>query len=68
MLEAEYDNYHFEEQVEGNDVIFDYQLRQGKAVTRNAIKLLGMIGYDQNIIQKAEESAQYFLQTGDWKL
>ena len=68
MLEVEYDNYHFEEQVEGNDVIFDYQLRQGKAVTRNAIKLLGMIGYDQNIIQKAEESAQHFLQTGDWKL
>lgn len=68
MLEAEYDNYHFEEQVEGNDVIFDYQLRKGKAMTRNAIKLLGMIGYEQDIIRKAEESAQYFLQTGDWKL
>ena len=68
MLEAAYDNYHFEEKVEGNDVIFDYQLRTGKALTRNAIKLLGMIGYQQDIIQKAEDSVQHFLETGDWKL
>lgn len=67
MLEPFYDNYHFEEQVEGNDVIFDYRLRQGKAMTRNAIKLLGMIGYQQDIIQKAEESVQNFLETGEWR-
>lgn len=68
MLETMYDNYHFEEKVEGNDVIFDYQLREGKAMTRNAIKLLGMIGYREDIIQKAEESVQHFLESGEWRL
>lgn len=68
MLEAMYDNYHFEEQVEGDDVIFDYRLRQGKAMTRNAIKLLGMIGYREDIIEKAERSVQCFLESGSWKM
>lgn len=68
MLDSLYDNYHFEEQVEGDDVIFDYCLRQGKAMTRNAIKLLGMIGYQEDIIEKAEESVQRFLDSGVWEV
>lgn len=68
MLENLYDNYHFEERVIEDDVIFDYQLRQGKAMTRNAIKLLGMIGYQENIIAKAEDSVQHFLKTGEWRI
>lgn len=66
LLQEGYDNYHFEEQVEENRVTFDYKLREGRAMTRNAIKLLGMIGYDDEIIQKAEESVQQFLKTGVW--
>lgn len=68
MLQSLYDNYHFEEQVEGDDVIFDYRLRQGKAMTRNAIKLLGMIGYQEDLIEQAEESVQRFLKNGEWTL
>lgn len=67
MLEKFYDNYHFEEQVKGKDVIFDYRLRQGKALTRNAIKLLGMIGYQEDLIRRAEDSVQHFLESGDWE-
>lgn len=66
ILEAYYDNYHFEERVEEDDVLFDYRLREGRAMTRNAIKLLGMIGYDASIIEEAEESVQEFLRTGSW--
>ena len=40
LLEKEYDNYHFEEQVEDDKVTFDYCLREGRACTRNAIRLL----------------------------
>lgn len=66
ILKQYYSNYHFEERVEEKDVLFDYQLRPGPAMTRNAIKLLGMIGYDPQIIQKAEESVQKFLDSGQW--
>lgn len=68
LLQENYDNYHFEERIEKDIVTFDYTLREGRAMTRNAIKLLGMIGYDDEIIQRAEESVQQFLETGIWKM
>ena len=67
ILEAHYDNYHFQEEIVDNQVVFDYMLRDGKANSRNAIKLLGMMGYDDKIIKKAEELANYFLEKGTWE-
>lgn len=68
LLEGQFDNYHFEEQIEEEDVIFDYRLHKGKAMTRNAIKLLNMIGYDSEIVNRAQERVQGFLETGSWKV
>lgn len=67
LLKEEYDNYHFEEEIVENDVKFNYCLLEGKATTRNAIKLLNIIGYDREIIQNAENMAQHFLEKGVWK-
>ena len=53
ILEKGYDNYHFEEEVRDNDVLFNYRLLKGRAVSRNAIKLLGVMGYDPKLIEKA---------------
>lgn len=66
LLESQYSNYHFEEQVTEEEVVFDYQLHEGRANSRNAIKLLQMLGYDRRIIQNAEQSVQHFLDTGKW--
>lgn len=67
ILEDCYTNYHFEEEVKDHDVLFNYQLRQGRAMTRNAIKLLEMIGYDHGIVSEAQQAAQKFEQTGIWE-
>lgn len=67
LLEDKYNNYHFEETVENGDVLFNYKLLDGKATTRNAIKLLEMMGYDKRIIEKAERQAAVFVQTGVWE-
>lgn len=67
LLEQEYDNYHFEEEVRDGDVFFNYELKEGKARTRNAIKLLSVMGYDKNIIDKAENMAENFIKDGVWK-
>lgn len=67
ILANYFDNYHFEETVKENDVIFDYKLRKGNTKTRNAIKLLNMIGYDKVITSRAEELAQFFLENGRWR-
>ena len=47
-------------------MVFNYQLKKGRAATRNAIKLLGVMGYDEEIIQRAEQQAEHFLHTGTW--
>ncbi len=66
LLEKHYNNYHFEEEVMGKDIVFHYRLLKGRAVTRNAIKLLGVMGYDEEIIQEAEALAEGFLKSGSW--
>lgn len=68
ILEKYYDNYHFQEEVTENDVRFNYRLFKGPATTRNAIKLLNIIGYDKNIIEAAEHQAGYFIEHGIWKM
>lgn len=67
LLGADYDNYHFEEEIVDGDVRFQYRLLEGKATTRNAIKLLGVMGYEECIIKNAEERAERFLTTGQWR-
>ena len=66
MLKRYYSNYHFEEHVDEDKVLFDYKLRKGPANTRNAIKLLNMIGYDKVITYRAERQAERFLDSGTW--
>lgn len=52
-----YENYHFEELVTNEDVSFPYKLLEGPAQTRNAIKLLKLMGYSEQITKKAEKLA-----------
>lgn len=67
LLKKEYSNYHFEETIEENDVKFNYILREGRATSRNAIKLLSVLGYEESIVLKAEQRANAFLSSGEWK-
>ncbi len=67
LLQKEYENYHFEETIEDNDVKFNYLLKEGKATSRNAIRLLSVLGYDEKIISRAEQRANLFLTAGEWK-
>ncbi len=66
ILENYYSNYHFQEQIADNNILFDYKLYSGRAISKNAIQLLGVMGYSKDIIQNATDSANYFLQEGTW--
>lgn len=68
LLSGQYDNYHFEEEIQGGDILFNYTLRKGRAGSRNAIRLLEIMGYDQSIIERAQAQAEGFLRQGIWKL
>lgn len=67
MLSEYYTNYHFEEDMKDDDVKFSYRLLEGPATTRNAIKLLKIIGYDDSITASAEQEAAMFEESGIWK-
>lgn len=66
ILEETYANYHFQEEVNDHDVKFDYQLYKGRATSRNAIKLLGIIGFNEEIIAEATSAARDFEDSGAW--
>lgn len=66
LLDGPYRNFHFGETIEKGDVAFSYKLMPGKATTTNAIRLLKMLGYDEDIVEKAKERADRFEKTGVW--
>ena len=67
ILEEQYENYHFTEVVKENDIVFPYCLYKGRAESRNAIRLLSIIGYDEEITRKAEETCEKFITQGVWE-
>lgn len=66
LLNDEYQNYHFSEQITDQGILFDYQIQEGPSNTKNAIKLLAYAGYEKEIIQNAEAMAGQFEATGKW--
>lgn len=66
ILEKFYYNYHFTEEITDNDVKFSYKLLTGRATSRNAIKLLGLLGYDKAILEQAAQAAKSFEESGSW--
>jgi hypothetical protein len=53
LLAEEYELYHFCEQIEENQLHFDYLLKRGKLKHRNAIRLLEVEGYPESVIAEA---------------
>lgn len=68
LLKDCYDNYHFEEVIRDGDISFPYELLPGRAGTRNAIRLLALMGYDKEITERAATQAEDFIQTGKWSV
>ncbi len=67
LLEGPYVNYHFSEEIAEDDIFFSYKIMEGRATTRNAIKLLGIMGYEPGILREAEDMAADFLASGVWR-
>lgn len=61
-----YNNYHFDEEIKDDDILFNYLLKEGKATSRNAIKLLSIMGFDEEIVDNADARAKRFADTGSW--
>lgn len=61
ILENVYRNCHFEEEITDDEIRFDYRLKEGRTMTRNAIRLLALMGFEETIIEDAQRMAEQML-------
>ena len=57
-LTTEFESFHFTEMVDEDGIHFDYQIRSGPAVSTNAIQILKMLGYPEEIVAEATSTAE----------
>ncbi|MBP3648775.1 MAG: hypothetical protein J6K73_03220 [Clostridia bacterium] len=62
-----YDLAHFQETITDSDIQFDYRIKPGKATSRNAINLLRLMGFPDDMVQAAHSRADAYLHSGQWK-
>lgn len=67
ILSNHYKNMHFQEQVDKDQLSFDYHIQEGAGVTHNALKLLEMYGYDKRLIAEALTLQKIYEQSGRWQ-
>lgn len=68
ILKESCGNIHFRERVtETNGVEFDFIMREGPATTRNAIELLHVLDYPDEIVAQAKSEAAYFDKERKWR-
>ena len=58
LLKNEYDLYHFVDDIEKEELVFDHKLKQGPLLSRNAIRMLELSGYPAEITNEAKRIAQ----------
>lgn len=51
------ENFHFQEELGEKELVFDYRLRAGPAVSRNALRVLEKEGYPAELVARANEWA-----------
>lgn len=68
LLRGRYALYHFSERISQEEILFDYRLRPGPSKTRNAIGLLGIMGFPQSLTKGALDRIGIYEETGNWQV
>lgn len=55
LLNKSFSMYHFNEQVDGDRYYFDFRIKEGACSSGNAIKLLELMGYPEQITKEAKQ-------------
>jgi DNA mismatch repair ATPase MutS len=58
LLASTFDSKHFTERVEGQEIVFDYTLRDGACPTRNALRILEIAGFSSEVVGEARRVAR----------
>lgn len=66
LLGREMDLYHFTEEISDDNVVFPYVIKEGVSDRTNAVRLLGMLGFDRKIVSSALDLVDTYKKTGHW--
>ncbi|ELU5587047.1 DNA mismatch repair protein MutS [Clostridium perfringens] len=61
-----YENFHFSETVTEDGVTFDYKLKKGPSNTRNALKLLKAMDFNNEVVSLSNQVYNNFIETEKW--
>lgn len=61
-----YENFHFSETVTEDGVTFDYKLKKGPSNTRNALKLLKAMNFNNEVVSLSNQVYNNFIETEKW--
>lgn len=68
LLKGQYELCHFSEQIRDGEIQFDYLLQPGPSRTRNAVGLLGIMGFPKSLTENAYRRMETYEATGDWSM
>ena len=66
LLKDDMDMYYFTEVISENDVVFPYIINSGSTDRTNAIRLLSVMGFDEEIVSSANELVDRYRTSGKW--
>ncbi|MDX5016262.1 MutS-related protein [Streptococcus anginosus] len=61
-------NYHFDSQYIKGQIVFDYKIKSGSAVTKNAVHTLESLCYPEEITETAKKMIAHYEASGHWDL
>ena len=56
LLSDDFDSFHFKEDFNNNEIIFDYKIKKGNLYVFNAIKTLAKMGFPELLIKEVEKA------------
>ncbi|QIK69499.1 hypothetical protein G7062_03955 [Erysipelothrix sp. HDW6C] len=66
LLGSKYSNYHFKEVTTDQEITYDYRIYDGITTGSNAIALLRVCNYDEDIVVEAQKRADHYGATNTW--
>ena len=66
ILDNIYSNYHFDEEITKEGITFHYELKKGRTDSSDAIMLLSVMGFDEEVVRQAFEMSDRFKEEGIW--
>ena len=62
------DCYYFTEEIKENEVVFPYILHKGTCDRTNAIRLLSVLKFDDEIVKGSNELVDGYRKSGKWEM